>query len=268
MVEAMVASFFARHPELSLAALGASANEGALDLRPAGVPVTFLPAEQNGEVVRQYRELNRLAFGTLGVPSWVVTDLYLLPGAICLLRCPARMLEEEARQRLGLTEDEALAIGAAYYGAPTLAPGVLIGVSLLSFVREFRVGGWVKLLALKMLRARRLRGVAQWGNASVRVHTRLGPLRLVGRVPGDHEYAEQSFLYETDLEDEVCMAAALERRLVLPPTLRVAVGDTRALLGLLERAEAGEVLHLVPPGLESGHILVREGPLPELFHDR
>jgi hypothetical protein len=85
----------------------------------------------------------------------------------------------------------------------------------------------------------------------------------VGSVPGDHEYVEQSFLYETELGDDARQVAAMERRLVLPPTARVAVSDTQALLGLLRRAEAGEVLHIVPPGLEAGHILVHEGPLRE-----
>lgn len=255
-------AFFARHPELSLAALGASANEEALELKPAGVPVKFLAAEHHAAVVRQYRELNQLAFGSIGVPNWVLSDLYLLPGVIGLLRCPARMLEDAARQRLGLSE-EALAIGAAYYAAPSVVPGLFIGVSLLSFVRGIRAGSWVKMLTLKMLRARRMRGVAQWNNPSLRVHTRLGPLRLVGSVPGDHEYAERSFLYETELMDEVRQVAAMERKLVFPPTLRVPVDDTTALVGLLRRAEEGEVLHLVPPGVEAGRILVHEGPLRE-----
>jgi hypothetical protein len=258
----LAADFFARHPELSLAAMGASANLEALELKPAGVPVKFLPAEHHGELVVQYREMNRLAFGALGIPSWVLSDLYLLPGVIGLLRCPARMLEEEARQRLGLS-GEALAIGAAYYAAPSVVPGLFIGVSLLSFVRGLRAGSWVKMLTLRMLRARRLRGVAQWNNPSVRVHTRLGPLRLVGRVPGDHEYADRSFLYETELVDEARQVAAMERKLVLPPTLQVHTQDAAALAELLRRAEEGEVLHIVPPGLEAGRILLHEGPLPE-----
>jgi hypothetical protein len=255
------ADFFSRHPELSLQALGASANVEALDLKPAGVPVKFLPAEHQGPLVLQYRELNRLAFGTLGIPSWVLSDLYLLPGVIGLLRCPARMLNEEARQKLRLADEEP-AIGAAYYAAPSVVPGVFIGVSMLSFVRGIQAGAWVKVLTLKMLRARRLRGVAQWHNPSVRVHTRLGPLRLVGSVPGDHEYVDQSFLYETDLGDEPSLLQAMERRLVLPVTKRVGATDKQALLALLRRAEAGEVLHIVPPGLEDGHVLVHEGPLP------
>jgi hypothetical protein len=261
-MQVLAAGFFERHPELSLAALGASANMEALDLNPAGVPVTFLPAEHHGDVVRQYRELNQLAFGAIGVPNWVLSDLYLLPGAVGLLRCPARMLEDAARQRLGAS-DEALVIGAAYYAAPSVVPGLFIGVSLLSFVRGIQAGSWVKMLTLRMLRARRMRGVAQWNNPSLRVHTRLGPLRLVGIVPGEHEYADRSFLYETELGDEARQVAAMERKLVLPPTLRVSVDDTATLSGLLRRAEKGEVLHIIPPGVEAGRILVHEGPLSE-----
>ena len=257
----LAATFFARHPELSLAALGATANAEALELKPAGVPAKYLAAEHHAELVAQYRELNQLAFHPLGVPSWVLSDLYLLPGAIGLLRCPARMLEDKAREQLGLA-DEALAIGAAYYAAPSVVPGLVIGVSLLSFVRGIHAGSWVKMLTLRMLRAQRMRGVAQWNNPSVRVHTRLGPLRLVGRVPGDHEYADRSFLYETELGHEARQVAAMQRQLILPPTLRVAVDDSEALGALLRRAEQAEVLHLVPPGVEAGRVLVHEGPLP------
>jgi hypothetical protein len=144
-----------------------------------------------------------------------------------------------------------------------VVPGLFIGVSLLSFVRGIRAGSWVKMLTLRMLRARRMRGVAQWNNPSLRVHTRLGPLRLVGSVPGEHEYADRSFLYETELTDEARQVAAMERKLVLPPTLRVPVEDTATLGSLLRRAEEGEALHLVPPGVEEGRILVHEGPLRE-----
>jgi hypothetical protein len=256
----LAARFFARHPELSLAALGAAENVKGLNLRPAGVPVEFLPAERHGELARLYLELNQLAFGKLGLPNWVLSDLYLQPGAIGLLRGPARMLDVETRQRLRLP-DEALAIGAAYYAAPTVVPGLFIGVSLLSFLRGIQGGAWVKALTLKMLGAQRMKGIAQWNNPSLRVHTRLGPLRLVGRVPGHHEYAERSFLYETDLTDDARQVEAMERRLVLPPTLRISAADTGALGALLRRAEEGEVLHLVPPGLEAGDVLLREGPL-------
>lgn len=252
------AAFFSQHPGLSLMALGSGEHAHSLDLSPLGLPATYLPAERNLELAGQYLALNQLAFGGIGVPRWVLSDLYLMPGAIGLLRCPARMLKPEARERLGLAEEDP-AIGAAYYAAPTVTPGLFVGVSLLSFLPATGAAAWAKVLTLAMLRARRLRGVAQWDNPSVRVHSRLGPLRLVGRVPGGHEYGERTFVYETDLSDPARVAEAMERRLPSEPTLRVAVTDLPALSGLLDRAEAGEVLHLVPPGVDAGHVLVREG---------
>jgi hypothetical protein len=63
--------------------------------------------------------------------------------------------------------------------------------------------------------------------------------------------------------DEGRQVAAMERQLIQPSTLQVAAEDTTSLVGLLRRAEAGEVLHLVPPGVEAGRILVHEGPLRE-----
>jgi len=253
-------AFLAAHPGASMVALGSGEHAGALDLSPLGVPVTFLPAERNTDLAMQYLALNQLAFGGIGVPRWVLSDLYLLPGAIGLLRCPARMLPATVQERLGLAGEDP-AIGAAYYAAPSVTPGLFIGVSLLSVLPGTGASPWVKVLTLRMLRARRLRGVAQWDNPSLRVHSRLGPLRLVGRVPGGHEYGERSFVYESDLTDLSRMGDAMARRLPLTPTLRVSATDLPALGALLDRAEAGEVLHLVAPGLEAGQVLVREGPL-------
>lgn len=253
-------AFLSRNPGVSLMALGSEAHADSLDLAPLGLPVRYLPAERNLELAAQYLALNQLAFGGIGVPRWVLSDLYLLPGAIGLLRCPARLVKPAVRERLGVADEDPV-IGAAYYAAPTVTPGLFIGVSLLSFLPGTGAAPWVKALTLNMLRARRLRGVAQWDNPSVRVHARLGPLRLVGRVPGGHEYGERTFVYETDLSDSARVAEAMERRLSLEPTWRVSVTDLPTLSRLLDRAEAGEALYLVPPGQDAGHVLVREGTL-------
>lgn len=253
---ALAADFFARTPGLELAALGASVNRPSLDLAPWGHRVAWLPAEEHLEAAREYLAMNQYAFGPLGLPRWVLADLYLLPGAIGLLRCPARMLAPGLKERLVLAGGE-VAIGAAYVGAPSVVPGRFVGVSMLSFINGLQASAWVKSLTLKMLRAEYVRGVTQWDNPAVRVHTRLGPMRLVGRVPGGHEYAERSFVYETDLRDEGAWARAMCRELHLPPTHRVAVTDLPALNALLLDAERGARLSLVPPGLDDGHVLLR-----------
>ncbi|RKI57494.1 hypothetical protein D7X55_27730 [Corallococcus sp. AB049A] len=253
-------AFFAATPELSLQALGSGVHVPSLDLAPYGVPVTHLLAEHNAELARQYLTLNQLAFGGIGVPRWVLSDLYLMPGAIGLLRCPARLLKAPARERLLLADEES-AIGAACYVAPSLTPGLFVGVSLFSFLPGRGASAWVKLLTLRMVRAKRLRGVTQWDNPAVRVHSRLGPMRLVGRVPGGHDYDERTFVYETDLSNEARVARSMVRGdAPAAPAVRIPVTDLLSLGTLLDRAERGARLELVPPGQDDGHVLVRELP--------
>lgn len=261
-MESLAADFFARHPEMSLGALGAGANEKELDLAPFGQPVRYFAAERHAELVERYRAANLFAFpGALALPGWVLSDLYLLPGAIGLMLCPARELKLPLRKRLQLQADDE-AIAAAYLGAPTVTPGLFIGVSLISLLPGIHAGAWIKALTLRMLRATRMRGVAQWANPSVRVHTRMGPLRVVGAVPGTHEFRAKSFVYETDLADPRRWGEAMARRLSMPPTRRVKTDDLETLGGVLHRAEAGEPVYIVPPGLDpSGQVLLHEGPL-------
>ena len=145
----LASEFFRRHPELSLAALGAADNARAMDLNPLGCKAQFFAAESHPELVALYRESNALAFpGELSLPGWVLSDLYLLPGAIGLLTCEARVLDIPVRKRLGLRPDDR-AIAAAYLGAPTIHPGTFIGVSLLSLVPRVLAGAWVKALTLR-----------------------------------------------------------------------------------------------------------------------
>lgn len=258
-MKALADDFFARHPELTLAALGAGANKDALDLCPFGQPVRYHAAEQHPRLVELYRAANHYAFpGELALPGWVLSDLYLLPGVIGLLTCSARELKPALRKRLELTADDD-AIAAAYVAAPSIVRGLGIGVSLISLLPAIHAGAWVKTLTMKMMRLDRLRGVAQWQNPAVRVHTRMGPLRVVGSVPGTHEFRSRSFVYETDLSDEGVWADAMGRRSEIAPTRKIAATDLAELGRLLERAESGARILVVPPGLDaSGNVLIRE----------
>jgi len=262
-VQELCADFFSRHPELTLGALGAAPNAEALDHAPFGQPLRYFPAEQHPELVERYRAANAHAFpGELALPGWVLSDLYLLPGAIGLLLCPARTLAVPLRKRIGLHADD-LAIAAAYVGAPTVTPGLFIGVSLISLLPGIHAGAWVKALTLRMMRATRMRGIAQWSNPSVRVHTRMGPLRVVGPVPGTHEFRHKSFVYETDLCDDRRWRDAMARRMSITPTRRLQPDDAAALGDVLDRAHGGETIHIVPPGLDAKDgLLLHEGPLP------
>jgi hypothetical protein len=259
----LIASFLARHPECSFRALGAGQNRAPLDLDPYGHPVEFLDAAANPDWVERYHAANLARFpGPLTLPGWVFVDLYLMPAAIGLLTCPARLLDTRPP---GLGDDDE-GIAAAYYAAPSIVPGTVVGVSLIS-LRE-RLGGaaLVKAMTLEMLRARYQRGIAQWGNRSLRVHTRLGPLRLEGFVPGPHARADESFVYTIDLTDHDAVTAAMERTHAVDPDPPEGARwydahDLAALDPLLERAAAGERVEILPPGLslDGQRVLVRCG---------
>jgi hypothetical protein len=259
-MDELARDFFARHPEVSLGALGSRANREALDLSPFGVAAKFYAAEEHPTLVERYRDANTLAFpGELTLPGWVLSDLYLLPGTIGLLTCPGSFIDVPTRKRLGVHPDD-LAIAAAYYPAPSVDRGTFIGVSLLSLTPKILAGAWVKALTLRMVRAQKLRGVAQWQSPAVRVHTRMGPLRVVSFVPGTHEFRAKSFVYESDLADATGWTNAMARRAAPGSFEKIPATDSERLAALCERAEAGERIYVVPPGLDAqGNVLLRKG---------
>lgn len=261
-MQRMARDFFARHKSVSLAALGARENARSLDLEPFGVPVRYYPAEEHPNLVERYRDANGMAFpGELSLPGWVLSDLYLLPSAIGLLTCPGSFLDVPTRKRLGVHPDD-VAIAAAYFCAPTVTPGTFIGVSLLSLVPRILAGAWVKSLTLRMVRAAKLRGVAQWKSPAVRVHTRMGPLRVVSAVPGTHEFRARSFVYESDLSSPERWTGAMARRSDRSPSEKIHSDDVDRLGALCQRAEDGELIYVLPPGLDAGgSVLVRYGEL-------
>jgi hypothetical protein len=263
-MHALFADFLAEHPECTFRALGARANREALDLAPFGHPVDFLDAAEHPRWVERYHASNRASFaGLTALPGWVLVDLFLMPAAIGLVTCPARLC---SRRIEGLGDDDET-VAAAYYAAPTLEPGSVIGVSLISLREGIGAAGVVKALTLSMLRARRLRGITQWHNRSVRVHTRLGPLRLVGPVPGAHDKAGESFVYSVDLAEPAAVAAAMRRPGNAPDPSPpdgarwLPVSDRPALADLLRRATEGEAVTVLPPGLSADgqNVLVQVG---------
>jgi hypothetical protein len=253
-MHAIVAEFSRQHPECSFRALGAGQNRAALDLAPFGHPVDFLDAALHPAWVERYHAANLARFtGPISLPGWVLVDLYLMPAAIGLITCPARLCDVRPP---GLADDDE-AVAAAYYAAPSVTPGTVIGVSLISLREGLGGAALLKAMTLAMLRARTQRGIAQWNNRSLRVHTRLGPLKLEGPIPAVHAKADESFVYAVDVSDPAVVAASMIRPAAAadpspPPGARwIAVDDRPTLADLLRRAASGEPVSILPPGLST-----------------
>lgn len=220
-----IAAYFVRWPGHSFAALGHAENAAALDLRPMGVPGRFFNAARHGDLVAAYAAANARAFpGALALPGWVLADLYLLPGAIALLL------------------DEHDTIVAAWCGVPTVVAGEVMGVSLLAEQAGRGAATIVKRLGVAMLGAQAQRGLTQWTSRSIRAHTRLGPLDLLGPAPAVHGAASESFVYR-------CNVTAPDPT----PTDRVSPTLGPALAA---EAAAGRRVQLVAPGLDDAGLLV------------
>lgn len=256
-LESQAKAFFAAHPQLRFGVLGPQQNLALLPDTVCGVPVVKLTTEEHPLLAEQYLATNHLAFGRLSLLRWVLSDLYLLPGFIGVLLTDPEQLAPELREHLNPEEGRRV-IGAAYVAAPTLHPGRVVGVSLLSFLQTRGAAAWVKTLTLKLWRAHTLQGITQWDSPSLRVHTRLGPLKLIGRPPGGHEFADRTFIYQTDLSDDAAWAKAMARALPTPKLKPVPARDYTALNALLDRALRGEDLRIAPPGLEDGKLLLIE----------
>ncbi len=254
-MHALARAFFERHPGVSLGVLAMRDNAAALERAPLGIHAELYEPSAHKELVEQYLRLNHHAFRALPLPRWVLSDLYLLPGVIGLLLGPPSLMDEDARHAARLS-DGGQGILAAYVGAPSVVPGRFTGVSLIGFTRGLGAGTWAKLLTLKMVRATHLRGVTQWDNPSLRVHTRLGPLKVLGPAPGGHELGGHSFVYETDLTDDAQVSSALTRSLPARPSRAVSPEDAGALGEILAEAQRGRAHVILPPGLdEEGRVL-------------
>ena len=220
--------FLDRHPRARVIALGCPETESSLDLEPFGVPVTFVDAVRDDGRVARYLAANRARFGgPVALPGWVLADLYLMPAAVTVL------------------EDEAGEVIAAYYAAPTLEVGCVVGVSLFSMREGTGAATAAKALGLGILRACVARGVTQWRSRALGVHARFGDMVVEGPAPAVHGLAGDSFRYRTRL-------GATGR----------GVAESMPVAEAMARVAAGERLVLAAPGGDGERVWVRAERAP------
>lgn len=240
-IDNLVQNFFLKNPECTFKVLGIGENNIYLDLQPYGINALYLNAMVEQQWVDRYHQANQTRFsGALTLPGWVLCDLFLVPAAIGIITCPAKYISPQWRPPDLKDDDEAIA--AAFYAAPHLKPGTFVGVSLFSCREGIGVGAIVKAITLKMLKAKTQIGITQWSSHSLRIHTRLGNLKVLGPAPG-HDLAKNSFVYSIALDDST-----------RPPSEGYWVGldDTRVLNQIMTQVCRGESkIEILAPGLSS-----------------
>ncbi len=256
-----IAAFFAEHPECRLRALGARDNAPALDLAPFGQPVEYLDAAARPSVGRalprrQPRALPRRARAArLGPRGSLPAARRDWPPH--LPRAPLRGAPGRPRGR-GRGHRRRLLRRAQHRPrrgrrrVADLAPP------------EDRRGLDHQVAHPEDAPRHDAARIAQWDNASLRVHTRMGALRLARARPERARDSRGGFHYAVDLADEGRWREAMTRPRTppedtLPGAAWLPVADGRALRALLDRAASGERIEILPPGLSSdgARVLVR-----------
>lgn len=229
---------------------------------PLKTQVFDLNDKQSAPFFEQLLLANRIAFtglsdmtsGALALPGWVLLDCYLLPSAIVGFTQKASTLPPELFQALApRSGDDPIPI-AAYTAVPTPKQGEWVGISLFSLATGQRIGLRAKALALRHYGAKVQYGITQFDNASLRVHSSLGHLRLMSVEPPTHTLGLKTFVYRMEVPDTATLdkLAVTDTPFVPKQQLQgqwVRVSDSAALGDLRSKIKADPGRHaIVFPG--------------------
>lgn len=227
-----------------------------LDVAPFGFRVSaarrFEPLHlETTHMLDRLRALDELTFGSEGMPMarWILIDGAGLTGAIFGLGRRASQAAPEAREALGVAPgSESFVPYSMYIAIPSFEPATWVGHNLASLaaVPNLRralhgLGSLTKALALKAFRAQYQIGAAQWDSPALRVHTRLGPLKLKSAWTPAHT-KPWTYTYVANVTDAALRHLARDRRghvKFLEPTRSIDSADHRAMQRLQKDIERG-----------------------------
>ena len=236
-------------------AFGYPTNIVRLVPQPLGIRLELIGSDQALGLMfhRSLNRLNARAFGNMGMPEWVQLDCGVLPSAFVGWARRARDLPRDLHDALApdaspedlVPVSEALAI-------PTAEPGTWASVSLASVWRGTRLGLATKALALAAYGARRTVGVCQYDSPALRVHTALGPLRIIDPRVEYHSKPHKTFIYALD---DVPRLLDGQFPSVDGESVSFSTDALHELLPYTEQFGSGlGHLWIVPPGLVKGRV--------------
>ena len=239
-----------------------------LDEQALGMPlrVIFIEDDHHSPFCQVLNHTNHLAFGGagMGMPLWVLLDCGVLPSAVVGFASPFEGLPQALRAKLSLPADypHELVPLTEYCASLTVEPGGVCGFSLQSQLEGAGLATRTKALAMWVYGATFQTGVTQFDNPAIRVHARLGPLRIQIHRPTVHTHPDKSFVYRVELPPAATLAAMARaelheaplaqqaRRLAQDQRWRLRTWDEDEHQALRRRLALGQPLYIAPPAWE------------------
>ncbi len=186
-----------------------------LDLQPFGEAISpdhlFDPLRSDSaRFLERLTALDAATFGLgeMAMPRWILLDGAGLSGAIIGLGARVQETSSSVRTLLDIEPGETgLVPYAMFIAIPSFEPDTWVGHNLASLaVRQPEgemlrgLGSLTKAVALQALGARYQLGAAQWDSVALRVHARLGTLRLLTAWTPAHS-KPWTFTYRAQIDE-------------------------------------------------------------------
>ena len=250
-------------------AVASEAVHARLDLSPFDEIIApahiFDPLHRESTpILERLRALDARTFGPgeMATPRWILLDGAGLSGAIVGLAARTQEASDSVRNLLGIgARDTGLVPYSMYIAIPSFESDTWVGHNLASLtVRRPRgerlrgLGGLTKAIALRTLRARHQLGAAQWDSMALRVHVRLGPLRLLTAWTPAHT-KPWTFTYAVQIDEMGLRHLARDPagRVSMPRAERwLRIDDHDGMQTLQREIESGESWQIVGPPRTAG----------------
>ena len=205
---------------------------------------------QNGVFVDLLNQLDGLSYGNkdLAMPKWVGLDCAALPSAIVGLAKNLGECPSDLTKKFDIATGYTSLIPISEYCAIPSPGGVWIGHTCASLIKGAGLGLLTKLLALKVYQAHHLKGVAQYENDSVRLHTRIAALRLVSAITPAHNDQWNTFIYHHPVDQEGIESIFGSSQEMQDPTLLLDPTDLEQKIALQQHIKQGKEVSIVYPG--------------------
>ncbi len=197
-------------------------------------------------------QLDGLSYGNknLGMEKWVALDCGMLPSAFVGLAKKVPCLDNKLKEKFFIPENyKGLVPLTMYCAIPSAEEGVWISHSLASIEQGKGLGLLTKVLGIKLYGAKSLRGIAQYNNNSVKIHTKISNLKLISALTFAHSIPEMTFVYEHEVDENKLINAISGVSNIQKPSFLLKTDDYETKLKMQEEIEANTAdFFVISPG--------------------